>query len=44
MRTPKPYFKKSPCAWYATVGPNQRPVRLADEPECEKTPEDEKAA
>jgi len=35
MRTPKPYYKKSYQAWYADVGPNGRPVRLAGGKEAE---------
>jgi hypothetical protein len=29
-RQPKPYFKKSNNAWYANIGPNKRPVKLAE--------------
>ena len=35
MRQPKPYFKKSHRAWYANIGSNGRPVRLASEEEGE---------
>jgi len=35
MRAPKPYFKKSHNAWYANIGPDKRPVRLASEAEGE---------
>jgi hypothetical protein len=30
MRQPKPYYKKSHDAWYANIGPNKRPVKLAE--------------
>jgi hypothetical protein len=36
VRLPKPYVKKSHRAWYANLGPNARPVRLASEGEGEK--------
>ena len=36
MRQPKPYFKKTHHAWYANIGPNKRPLRLASEEEGEK--------
>ena len=35
VRQPKPYFKKSHNAWYANIGPNGRPVRLASKTEGE---------
>ena len=36
MRQPKPYFKKSHSAWFANIGPNKRPVRLASQEEGEE--------
>ena len=36
MREPKPYFKQQNRAWYANLGPNRRPVRLASESEGEQ--------
>jgi integrase len=36
MRQPKPYFKKSHKAWFANIGPNGRPVRLASQAEGEE--------
>jgi integrase len=35
MRQPKPYFKASHKAWYANIGSNKRPKRLASEAEGE---------
>ena len=35
MRQPKPYFKQSHKGWYANIGPDKRPVRLASEEEGE---------
>jgi integrase len=29
MRQPQPYFKASHDAWYANIGPNKRPIKLA---------------
>jgi len=37
MRQPKPYFKKQRNAWYANIGPNHRPVKLAEGKGSEKT-------
>ncbi len=36
MRQPKPYFKKAKKAWYANLGPNRRPVKLAEGEDNEK--------
>jgi hypothetical protein len=36
MRQPKPYYKRSHQAWYANLGPNKRPIRLASKDEGEK--------
>ena len=36
MRQPKPYFKKQRNAWYANIGPNHRPVKLAEGKGSEK--------
>ena len=30
MRRPKPYFKSSHNAWNANIGPNRRPLKLAE--------------
>lgn len=35
MRQPKPYYKKSHHAWFANIGPNKGPVRLASEADGE---------
>ena len=36
MRRPKPYFKSSHNAWYANIGPNRRPLKLAEGRDNEK--------
>ena len=36
MRQPKPYYKKTHNAWYANIGPDKRPVRLASREEGEQ--------
>ena len=36
MRRPKPYYKTSHNSWYANIGPNRRPVKLAEGKDNEK--------
>jgi integrase len=36
MKQPKPYYKRTHHAWYANIGPNKRPVKLATEEEGEQ--------
>ena len=36
MSRPKPNFKASHNAWYANLGPNRRPVELAEGPDSEQ--------
>jgi integrase len=36
MRRPRPYYKASHNSWYANIGPNRRPVKLAEGQKNEK--------